>query len=126
VSASSARRASIAAATRRMAAARSNADRAAHPGKAAPAASTARRASSLVPSGTVPIGLPVDGLVASSTAPLSDATHRPPTNMPCRSPIGPPQTRRGRPLDRPRAPACRYSTGISSWTARRSIPWRLR
>jgi hypothetical protein len=49
----------------------------------------------------------VDGLVASSTAPLSDASHRPAMNIRSTAPPG-------------------YSTGISLWIAPRSIPCRLR
>ena len=60
-----------------MTAARSKADRAAQSCHAAFAATMARCASSLVPSGMVPITSPVDGLVASNTLPLSESTHLP-------------------------------------------------
>src|SRR5436189_134674 len=69
----------ISPATRSMAAARSNADRAAQSREAAFAAAIARRASSRVPSGTVPSDSPVAGLVASMRAPDSDSLQAPPT-----------------------------------------------
>jgi hypothetical protein len=66
-------------ATRPMAAARSNAESAAHPGQARFAAAIARRTSSRVPSGTVPMGSPVAGLVASIRASDSPPDHPPAT-----------------------------------------------
>src|SRR5919108_3111415 len=81
VRARSSARSRTTAAIRLIAAARSNADRAAHSRHARPAAATARRTSSRLPSGTVPITAPVDGLVASKVASLSDAPHSPSTYM---------------------------------------------
>ena len=81
MSARSSRRSTISSATRSIAAARSKAERAAQSRHAAFAAAIARRASSRVPSGTVPIVSPVAGLVASSRAD-SDSTHLPATTMP--------------------------------------------
>src|SRR4051812_34265168 len=75
--ASSARRASIAAAIRSIAAARSNADSLAQRSAARAAAAIARRASSRVPRGIAPMIRPVDGLTASKTSPLADADHSP-------------------------------------------------
>ena len=66
-------------AIRSIAAARSKAERAAHAGQATFAASTARRTSSRVPSGTVPIVSPVAGLVASMRAPEPPGDHSPAT-----------------------------------------------
>jgi hypothetical protein len=77
VCARSSRRRSIASATRRIARARSNAVSRDHVPNASVAAATARRTSSRVPSGSVPITSPVEGEVASNVAPLSDATHSP-------------------------------------------------
>src|SRR5919204_4600642 len=81
VRARSSRRRSTSSAIRFMTAARSNADRRAHPSQARLAPAMARRASSLVPSGTDAMTSPVAGLVASKTAPLSEATHWPSMNM---------------------------------------------
>ena len=46
-----------------------------------PAASTARRTSPRVPSGSVPMTSPVEGEVASNVAPLSEPTHSPAMNI---------------------------------------------
>jgi len=81
VCAKSSRRPSIAAATRFIAAARSNAERAAQSHRAALAAAIARCASARVPSGSVPRLSPVAGLVASKRAPDSDSVHAPPMTI---------------------------------------------
>src|ERR671935_108845 len=70
----------IASATRRIALERAKAEGAAQRGQPLAAASIARCTSARVPSGTVPIVSPVDGLVASRTAPPSDAVQEPATN----------------------------------------------
>jgi hypothetical protein len=67
---------------RSIAAARSNADSAAHAGCAAEAASIAARASARVPAGSSPMAAPLEGLVALNVAPLSDGRHSPATYMP--------------------------------------------
>ncbi len=81
VRARSSRRSSTRVATRSIAAARSNADLAAHPRDAAFAAAIARLASARAPSGTVPSDSPVAGLVASLRAPDSESHHSPATNI---------------------------------------------
>ena len=68
---------SIAAASLRIASAREAAVRVLHSAKALCAASTARRVSAAPQSGTVPIGLPVAGLVTAMVLPLSACTHSP-------------------------------------------------
>src|SRR5215207_4293294 len=80
-----------------MAAARSNAESPAHAGHAACAAKIARPASARVPSGTVPITSPVDGLVASNVAPSSASTHSPPIHIRTCSLTSAPPNARGRP-----------------------------
>ncbi len=62
-------------------AARSNAVRASHAGKAAPAAAIARRASSRSPQATSPSDSPVAGLVASIVSPDAASTHAPSMNI---------------------------------------------
>ncbi len=81
VRAISSRRPSIASATRRIARARSKAVSPDHAANASRAASTARRTSPRVPSGSVPITSPVEGEVASNVDPLSEPTHSPAMNI---------------------------------------------
>ena len=59
----------------------SKAERDAQSRRAAPAAASARCASSRVPSGIVPSDSPVAGLVASKRAPDSDSAHVPPITI---------------------------------------------